>query len=138
MTREEEHLDLLSIFHYVLGGLAALFPCMFVIHIGAGIAMLAGAFGDGNDAPPRILGLVFVLIPLFFMILAWTMAGCIVAAGKKLKRRTSYTFCLVVAGVECLIMPMGTVLGVFTIVTLTKEPVKQLFGVLLPPRVGPQ
>ena len=31
-------------------------------------------------------------------------------------------------GVECLFMPFGTVLGVFTIVVLCREPVKQLFS----------
>jgi hypothetical protein len=38
-------------------------------------------------------------------------------------------FCLVMGGVECLFMPFGTVLGVFTIIVLMQEPVKQLFGV---------
>jgi len=33
------------------------------------------------------------------------------------------------AGIECLFMPFGTVLGVFTIMVLMRDPVKQLFGV---------
>jgi len=37
-------------------------------------------------------------------------------------------FCLVMAGAECLFMPFGTVLGVFTIILLLQEPVKQLFN----------
>lgn len=51
-----------------------------------------------------------------------------IAAGRKLKRRTSRTFCLVVAGLECILMPFGTVLGVFTLIVLSKEPAKQLFA----------
>jgi hypothetical protein len=35
--------------------------------------------------------------------------------------------CLVMRGVECLFMPFGTVLGIFTIILLIQEPVKQLF-----------
>jgi len=45
-----------------------------------------------------------------------------------LKRRVSYTFCLVVAGIECILMPFGTVLAVFTIVVLMKDSVKALFA----------
>jgi hypothetical protein len=32
------------------------------------------------------------------------------------------------AGVECLFMPVGTVLGVFTIIVLVRDSVKELFG----------
>jgi len=38
----------------------------------------------------------------------------------------------VMAGIECLFMPFGTVLGVFTILVLVRESVKPLFGVNLP------
>jgi len=66
--------------------------------------------------------------------LGWTLAGFIVAAGRKLKRRMSRTFCLVVAGIECILMPFGTVLGVFTIVVLMKESVKGIFTANITPR----
>ena len=53
-----------------------------------------------------------------------------VLAGRYLARRERYTFCLVVAGVECMFMPFGTVLGVFTIIVLSRPSVKDLFGAL--------
>jgi hypothetical protein len=34
----------------------------------------------------------------------------------------------VVAGIECIVMPFGTVLGVFTLVVLSRESVKTLFA----------
>lgn len=126
MTQDEQHLDLLAIFHYIVGGLTALFSCFFLIHVAMGIAMLCGAF-DGKDAPPRFMGWLFVLFPSVFIVAGWILAGLVITAGRKLKRRTSYTFCLVIAGLECIMMPFGTVLGVFTIIVLMKEPVKQLF-----------
>ena len=126
MTQDEQHLDLLAIFHYVVGGLTALFSCMFLFHVGIGIAMLNGAF-DGKEPPPKLFAWVFVVIGSLFILAGWTLAGLIVAAGRRLKRRASHTFCLVVAALECLLMPFGTVLGVFTLVVLMKEPVKQLF-----------
>lgn len=44
-----------------------------------------------------------------------------------LSRRRHHVFCLVIAGIECLVMPFGTVLGVFTIIVLTKESVREMF-----------
>jgi hypothetical protein len=36
---------------------------------------------------------------------------------------------MVMAGVECIFSPFGTVLGIFTIFVLMRESVKQMFGV---------
>ena len=36
-TQDQEQLKLLSIFHYVVGVLAALFSCFFIIHLVIGI-----------------------------------------------------------------------------------------------------
>jgi len=48
--------------------------------------------------------------------------------GRNLSNRQSYTFCFVVACISCLLMPLGTILGVFTIVTLSRESVKAIFS----------
>jgi len=128
MNSEEQHLNLLSIFHYVVGALMALFPCVFIIHLIIGIAMLTGSF-DGEDQPPRFVGWLFVIFPSMAMLAGWTLATLVITAGRRLKRRTSYTFCLVIAGIECMFMPFGTALGILTIITLMKEPVKEMFSV---------
>ena len=127
MTEDEKNLDLLAIFHYIVGGFTALFSCFFLIHVAMGIAMLGGAF-DGKDAPPKVMAWFFILFPAAFIAMGWTLAGFVIAAGRRLKRRASRTFCLVVAGVECVLMPFGTVLGVFTIVMLMKDSVKGMFA----------
>lgn len=127
MTGDEQHLNLLAVFHYVVAGIVALFSCMFLFHVAMGVAMLCGAF-DGDEAPPRFMGWMFIAFPSLFILAGWTLAGFMVAAGRKLKKRLSYTFCLVVAGIECIVMPFGTVLGVFTLVVLSRESVKALFA----------
>ncbi len=126
MTDDDRNIDLLAIFHYVVGGLTALFSCLFLLHVAMGIAMLCGTF-DGKDAPPKVFAWLFILFPSIFILIGWTLAGFIIAAGRKLKRRVAWTFCLVVAGIECVLMPFGTVLGVFTIMVLMKDSVKQMF-----------
>ncbi len=126
MTNDEQYLNLLSIFHYIVAGLTALFSCFFLIHIAIGIAMLCGAF-EGKEEPPRFMGLIFIIFPAMFIIASWILAGFMIAAGTKLKRHTSRMFCLVIGGIECIIMPFGTILGIFTIVLLMKDSVKALF-----------
>ncbi len=104
----------------------ALFSCFPLIHIAIGFAMLSGAF-DGKDAPPKFLGLFFIIFPGIMMLCGWILAICIFIAGSRLAHYRARTYCLVIAGLECLFMPFGTVLGVFTIVVLMKNSVKELF-----------
>jgi len=128
MNQDAEHLNLLSLFHYVAAGATALFACFPFIHLAIGIAFLVGDF-KGPNPPPPVLGWAFVLVAAFFILCGWTLALLIAWTGRRLKRRQGWTFCFVVAAMECLLMPYGTVLGVFTLVILSRPSVKQLFGV---------
>ena len=83
-----------------------------------------------------LMGWFFVIFALMFITAGWTFAVFVLTTGRFLARRKHYMFCLVMGGVECLFMPFGTVLGVFTIIILMKEPVKQLFEQNSPAPVG--
>ena len=124
------HLDLLAVFHYVVGGLIAFFSCTPFIHVFLGVAMVTGnIFGTSTGAePPPFVGWIFVIMGSVFIVLGWSMATCIVLAGRKLKQHKSHTFCMVIAGIECLFMPFGTILGVFTLIILSKESIKAVFA----------
>ncbi len=124
-NQDLEHLKLLSIIHYIVGGLTGLFACIPIIHVVAGIAILLGAMGDG---PPAIFGLFFAGLGGLFVLAGWTLAICMILTGRNLSRQTKPTFCLVVACVECIFMPFGTVLGVFSILVLMRPSVKALFA----------
>lgn len=132
MNRDDEHLKLLSIFHFVVGALLALFACIPFLHLTVGILILTGAFEptgafDDPEPIPPFIGWFFILIPGFFILCGWTMAAMLLLAGANLSRRRHRTFCLVVAGLECLFVPFGTVLGVFTIVVLMRDSIVALF-----------
>ena len=77
----------------------------------------------------HLFGLMFMVFASVMILGFWALAVCMFLAGRYLERRAHYTFCLVVAGVECLFMPFGTVLGVFTIVMLVRPEVKSDFGI---------
>ncbi len=128
MSQETEHLRLLSVFHYVVAGLAFLFSLFPVIHLILGITLVAGVFGDGQgEQPPEFVGWLFIGIALFAILMGLSFATGVLMAGRFLAQRRHYTFCLVVAALSCMFMPFGTVLGVFTIIVLVRDPVKRLF-----------
>ncbi len=126
MTEDERQLDLLSIFHYVVGGITGLFACFPLVHLGLGLMMIFSDF-NVDPPPPAFVGWLFAGMGGVMVLGGWTMAVLIIIAGRKLKKRVSRTYCTVVAGLECLMMPFGTILGIFTIVVLTKDSVKKLF-----------
>ncbi len=128
--QEEEHLKLLSIFHFVLAGITALFACIPILHLIFGIIFLLNpeAFDEGDAAAGQIFGWMFVLLPAAFIVAGWTLAAFIATAGRYIKSRERRMFCLVVAAIECVFMPFGTILGVLTIIVLLREPVMEAFG----------
>jgi len=126
---DSEHLRLLSIFHYVLGGLSALFACIPIIHVVLGLIFIVTpqTFGQGGNQPPPFLGWLFLLVGGFLMLFGWTYAALVLAAGRCIAHRKGQLFCLVVACAECLWVPFGTCLGVFTMLVLSRASVKELF-----------
>jgi len=132
MNHDKEHLRLLAIFHYVVAGLAALFSFFPLLYTTVGaIFIFAARHGTpkpGEELPPVFLGWIFVVLGLLLFFLGVAMAICILIAGRCLSRRKHYTFALVMACIECLFIPFGTILGVFTIIALSRESVKELFA----------
>jgi len=129
MNSDEEHLRLLSIFHYVVGGMTALFACIPVVHLVLGLVMVfkPEVFGPGKDRPPEFLGWIMIGVAAVIILAGWTLAVLLVATGRCLAKRRYHTFCFITACLACLFMPLGTVLGVFTLIVLLRPSVKQMF-----------
>ena len=136
MSQDSEHLKLLAIFHYVVAGITALFACIPFLHFFMGLALTTGAFPD-TDPEAQAVGVFIMVFAGLFIVAGWTLAALIAYAGRNLQTRRRYTFCLVMAGVECIFMPFGTVLGVFTIIVLMRDSVKEMFGQTSAPLPAP-
>jgi hypothetical protein len=128
-AKDEEHLRLLAIFHYVVAGIGALFASFPLIHVAVGLALFFGSSfaPKGNGLPPQWFGLIFVVIGGVVVALGWTAAICTFISGRYLAKRRKRMFSFVMAAIMCMFMPFGTVLGIFTIIVLSKESVQQLY-----------
>jgi len=125
MTKDEEYLNILSIFHYVVACMVALLSCIPILYLIFGLILLFVP----DAGPEKVFAVFLILFPLVFILAGWTFAGLLAYAGMSVRQRTRHTFCVVMAALSCMFFPFGTALGVFTIIVLVKPEVKELFGV---------
>ena len=129
-TVDSRHLYLLSIFHFIGSG----FALLGLGFIGLHFALFNGLFnnpdmwkGAAQPPPPE----VFDLLKWIYVVLgAWYAASLVLnlLAGMYLHRKMHRTFCFVVAGMNCLHVPVGTILGIFTIIVLARDSVRAAFA----------
>jgi len=129
MNRDVDHLDALAVSHYILSGLVAATALLKVFGFGLGLFMvlLAGQVGRPGSFPLAFFGWFFIVLALGAVLAGLAFALCILIAGRGLARRKRYLFCLAMGGVECLVVPFGTALGIFTLFVLMRDSVKALF-----------
>ena len=127
--KERNYLNLLSIFWFILLGL----QCVGLVIIPMEAAFFSsmfssGAMGSGPNAPPPQLGYIFAAVLAFAFVLALTEAIFTALTAFSLRKRKRYMLCLVWSFVICVLhMPLGTILGIFTILVLQRPLVKDLF-----------
>ncbi len=136
-SQDADHVRLLSIFYYVYGGITALMSLIPIVHVAMGIAIVSGAIPmpSGPSAPPppvfagfHAFGWLFIAIGGTIIIIGETMAALALFTARFLSQRHHHTFCIVVAAINCLHMPLGTALGVFSLIVLSRPSVKLMFN----------
>ncbi|MEM1253532.1 MAG: hypothetical protein AAGI69_13955 [Cyanobacteria bacterium P01_H01_bin.21] len=131
-SKNREHLKLLSTFHYIVGGLTAALSMVSLIHIGIGLSLILTPTAtypyEATPAPYTLsTGWLFFIMGVVILLLGLIFSICLILSGRALAKRKRYWFSLVVACFECIYTPFGTVLGIFTIVVLSRESVKALY-----------
>ncbi len=128
--RDDEHIKLLIVFHYVLAGFCVLGILFLFFHFYVMNTFLGNEelWKNSQEQPPP---------KEFFMVFKWfyaviggvLIAGCVlnVLSALFMKRRVNRVFSMVVAGLNCIQVPLGTLLGVFTIVVLMKPTVQSTY-----------
>mgnify|MGYP001597297254 CR=1 FL=1 len=131
-------LKTLSIFWYIIAALNLLGGCTGLVFILVGVAGgLSGASsGDPHDrAAGAVMGGFFGCIGLFVLAVVWGFAFLNFTVARSLPKRRHRTLCFVMAVLACLYFPLGTILGIFTLIILNRPSVKAASG--LPVAVTP-
>lgn len=147
IAEDVEHLSALSVGHFLMAGLSALslIPLIAYAMVGATLAEQLGremslTMGDisgqagvdplaGADAMLQDIGTLVTVVLSAGLVLTVLTVIAFFLVGLKIRQRRWWTFCYLSAWGECLAFPFGTILGIFTIIVLSRPTVKQLFGV---------
>lgn len=137
---DESHLHLLSVFHFVMGGLYVLGLGVVGLHFlmmrmfmtlphSAPVTVPAGGSPAPPSAamPPEIMTIMIVFYIVAALVIASLATGNILA-GFWLRKRVQHTLTFVVAAINCAFFPFGTVLGIFTIIVLQRATVKMTYA----------
>lgn len=129
--RDHDQVRLLAVFHFVVGGLAFLGPVFLYWHYMI-MQRLMPQFQTMTVKQEVKLPPDFMDWFVWFYVIAGVLsmaAGVLnVLSGMFLRRRRHRVYSMVVAGLNCVQFPFGTVLGVFTLVVLARESVRDLYA----------
>jgi len=131
--KDIEDIKLLSIFYYIIGVIIALSASIFILHFIMSLGLMGTAIFVAPLEPDEIkstavLSFSIAVFAITIVLAGWIIAGCIIYAGICLSKSRKYIFCFIIAGVLCLFIPLGTILGVFTIIVLMRPTVRDLFS----------
>jgi hypothetical protein len=127
---DTEHIKLLSIFHFVVGGLA----CVGIFFLFVHYFLLNSVFSNpdmwkskNGSPPPQSIMNIFIIVYFIIGVLLAVSGVLNLLSGLFLRQRKHRMFSLVVGCLNCLHIPFGTILGVFTIMVLTRNSVRETY-----------
>jgi hypothetical protein len=126
----KNNLSTLSILHYVYGGFACFVGAVVLfILLAMGQLFQSDWFAANTGEPiPPFVGLLFNTIGWVVFALLLTKGLANIISGNLLARARGRAFSQVVAAVDCLNIPFGITLGIFTFAELHKPEVKRLYA----------
>jgi hypothetical protein len=131
-------LRLLSIGYYIQAGIAAFYSILMLGYLGFAGAMLTSIARSTNDngqnIPPALLSFLSIVL-LILLLVAGLYTVALFLAGLWLRRFRNLLFIQVVAALNCIAIPYGTVLGIFTFMVLQRPSAKHFFS--NPPTLPP-
>lgn len=132
---DEEHLRLLSIFHYISGAITLAISLFIFVEaflffsIFSRIAdygtITSISFDRGRFDPMFFSMFRYIFIVIFIITFIFGIAQ--IFSGKFLRDKTHKTFSFVIAIICLLSFPYGTILGVMTIIVLNRNSVVELY-----------
>ncbi|HET7546052.1 MAG TPA: hypothetical protein VFK05_39555 [Polyangiaceae bacterium] len=140
MTQEDEkQLRLLSTLHYVGAALACSIPLLGGFYAAFGVSIVLGRWPGQAPSPGDPFGWAPVAMGSLMMLFGLISVTLNLVSARSLRARKHHTLCLLTSGLNCIHLPLGTLLGVFTIVVLCRPAVSAAFrsGAVPPAGAGP-
>ena len=125
---DAEHLKLLRWGYFLSAGITACFSLFGLLYAGMALLFTSLPVEEGQEAPPEQIAWIFGIVGIGITVVMLAVAAAKLKVAKALRERTSRTFCFVVAVITMFGMPYGTLLGVFTLLVLSRPSVAQAFG----------
>lgn len=130
-TDDGEHIRLLSIFHFVVAGLALIGLFFLLVHylLMSSVFSNPGIWKSSRNTIPPPKEFFAILIWFYFFLGGMLIAAGVlnVLSGIFLHQRKHRIFSIVVGCLNCLHIPFGTVLGIFTIMVLSRSSVREAY-----------
>ena len=123
----EEHLRLLRIGYFVnaaITGLSSFFILLYTFFL---FFIFSQIPKQADFPPPAIFQRIFGVIGVGLASFVFAIAVLQVLTGLRLEQRRSRVLCMITAGITCLYIPFGTLLGVWTFIVLSRSSVQKLF-----------
>jgi len=122
---DNEHLRLLRIGYFISAAQTAIFIPIGLLY--AGMGLLFSQLPTGSAPPPSFVSWIMGLFGAAFAGFAAVAATLKLLTAIRLKERRSRVMCLIAAGLSCMEMPYGTVLGIWTFMVLGRASVRRQF-----------
>lgn len=126
----KHNLSTLSVLHYVYGALVCFVGVglLFVVMLGHFLSSDWLAEHSHGDAPPAFVGIFMRALGWMLFLFMETKGVLNIVSAGMIQRRKGRTFSQVVAALDCLNIPFGLGLGIFTFVTLNDPEVRAEYG----------
>ncbi len=134
---DEDQLKMLGIFHFIGAGLALiglLLTLVLYINFESFLSQVAQLERQLPQLEDAFVDLRWVYLTMAIWSIALSFLNLL--SGLLIRAKKHRTFSLVVAAINCLQIPLGTVLGAFTILVLIRGSVRMLYGDEPEPDVG--
>lgn len=126
----KRHLSTLSILHYVYGAFICLMGLSMLVLVFLGVWVNSPWVQEqmAGEGPPPLVGTFLSGLGVFLLVIVETVGILNLISGRMIDRRRNRTFTQVVAALNCLNIPFGIALGIFTFVVMGDPEVRTEYG----------
>jgi len=127
----KHNLHTLVVLHYVYGAFVCLVGTALLVLVILGSAMHSGFLMDqGTTPPPHWVGTFLQGLGMFLFVFVEAIGVMNIISAGLIAKRKGRTFTYVTAALNCLNIPFGLALAIFTFITMGDKEVRTEYGLI--------